>query len=160
MAFYNKIPDKQKITIKQQATLTKKLEDNSSNNALLAFSLALCSKQFKTASELLNKIPEHQINLYGKAIIKLRSYIDPNYTLPQNNTLNPNEKVEVLNAVSTTLIADSKTKLTSEKSEKIFQNVENALQNDSCNENTLEIGVVSALLNNNQEKVQENMQVN
>ena len=155
MAFYNTSPDKQKITIKQQATLTKKLEDNSSSNALLAFSLALCSKQFKTASDLLNKIPEHQINLYGKAIIKLRSYIDPNYTLPQNNTLNPNEKVEVLNAVSTTLIADSKTKLTSEKSEKIFQNVENALQNDSSNENTLEIGVVTALLNNNQEKVQE-----
>ncbi|MCZ6886777.1 MAG: hypothetical protein O7C59_03910 [Rickettsia endosymbiont of Ixodes persulcatus] len=81
--------------------------------------------------------------------------MEPNYTLPQNNTLEPNEKVEVLNAVSTTLIADNETKLTSQKSEKIFQNVESALQNDSGNENTLEIGVVTALLNNNQEKVQE-----
>ena len=98
-------------------------------------------------------MPEHQINLYEKAIIKLWSYVDPDYILPQNNTLNPNEKVEVLNAVNTGLIADNETKLTSEKSEKIFQNVENALQNDSCNENTLEIGIVTALLNNNQEKV-------
>ncbi len=79
----------------------------------------------------------------------------PNYTLPQNNTLNLNEKVEVLNAVNTALIADNETKLTSEKSERIFQNVESALQNDFGNENTLEIGVVTALLNNNQEKVQE-----
>ncbi|KJV81152.1 hypothetical protein RHORCCE3_0334 [Rickettsia hoogstraalii str. RCCE3] len=100
-------------------------------------------------------MPEHQINLYEKAIIKLRSYVDQNYILPQNNTLKPDEKVELLNAINTTLIADNETKLTTEKSKKIFQNVENTLQNDSCNENTLEIGVVTALLNNNQEKVQE-----
>ena len=85
--------------------------------------------------------------------------MDPNNTLPQNNTLTSNKKAEVLNAVNTGLIADNKTKLTSEKSEKIFQNVENALQNDSCNENTLDIGVVTALLNNNPKKY-KNMQVN
>ncbi|MEY4464077.1 MAG: hypothetical protein RLZZ81_1048 [Pseudomonadota bacterium] len=157
MAFYNKISNKQQITKKQQTKLTKKLDEivNSSNNTSLAFSLALCTKQFKMASDLLNKMPEHQINLYEKALIKLQSYMDPNYTLPQNNTLNLNEKVEFLNAVNTSLIADNETKLTSEKSERIFQNVESALQNDSSNENTLEIGVVTALLNNNQEKVQE-----
>ncbi|MEG8230204.1 hypothetical protein O6R16_03920 [Candidatus Rickettsia tasmanensis] len=150
-----------KINKNQQSILTEKLKaiSDTPNNILLAFSLALCSKQFKTASDLLNKIPEHQINLYEKAIITLRSYVDPNYTLPQNNTLTSNEKAEVLNAVNTGLIADNETKLTSEKSEKIFQNVENALQNASCNENTLEIGVVTALLNNNPKKY-KNMQVN
>ncbi|WP_231555824.1 tetratricopeptide repeat protein [Rickettsia hoogstraalii] len=157
MAFYNKISNKQAITKKQQSILTDKLKaiSDAPSNILLAFSLALCSKQFKTASDLLNKMPEHQINLYEKAIIKLQSYVDQNYILPQNNTLKPDEKVELLNAINTTLIADNETKLTTEKSKKIFQNVENALQNDSCNENTLEIGVVTALLNNNQEKVQE-----
>ncbi|AEV92058.1 MAG: hypothetical protein AB8U78_05065 [Rickettsia slovaca] len=160
MAFYNSISNK-KINKNQQSILTAKLKaiSDTPNNILLAFSLALCSKQFKTTSDLLNKIPEHQINLYEKAIIKLRSYVDPNYTLPQNNTLTSNEKTEVLNAVNTGLIADNETKLTSEKSKKIFQNVENALQNDSCNENTLEIGVVTALLNNNLKKY-KNMQVN
>lgn len=153
MAFYNKISNKRTITKKQQSILTDKLKAIS--DASLAFSLAVCSKQFKTASDIFNKMPEHQINLYEKALIKLRSYMEPNYTLPQNNTLEPTEKAEVLNAVSTTLIADNETTLTSEKSEKIFQNVEDALQNHSCNENALEIGVVTALLNNNQEKVQE-----
>ncbi|AFB21289.1 hypothetical protein RCA_03650 [Rickettsia canadensis str. CA410] len=33
--------------------------------------------------------------------------------------------------VSTTLIADNESKLTAEKFEKIFQNVESALQNES-----------------------------
>ncbi|ABV84661.1 hypothetical protein RMA_0429 [Rickettsia massiliae MTU5] len=123
MAFYNRISNK-KINKNQQSILTETLKaiSDTPNNILLAFSLALCSKQFKTASDLLNKIPEHQINLYEKAIIKFRSYVDPNYTLPQNNTLTSNEKAEVLNAVNTGLITDNETKLTSEKSEKIFQN--------------------------------------
>ncbi|ALN41498.1 hypothetical protein ASQ44_05445 [Rickettsia rhipicephali] len=158
--FITEFPIK-KINKNQQSILTEKLKaiSDTPNNILLAFSLALCSKQFKTASDLLNKIPEHQINLYEKAIIKFWSYVDPNYTLPQNNTLTSNEKAEVLKAVNTGLITDNETKLTSEKSEKVFQNVENALQNDSCNENTLEIGVVTALLNNNPKKY-KNMQVN
>ncbi|MCC8418421.1 MAG: hypothetical protein LN590_02180 [Rickettsia endosymbiont of Glossina mortisans submortisans] len=153
MAFYNKISNKRTITKKQQSILTDKLKAIS--DASLAFSLAVCSKQFKTASDIFNKMPEHQINLYEKAITKVRSYVDPNYILPQNNTLKPDEKAELLNAVNTSLIADNETKLTTEKSEKIFQNVEDALQNDDGNESTLEIGIVTALLNNNQTKVQE-----
>ncbi|WCR56970.1 MAG: hypothetical protein PG979_001027 [Rickettsia asembonensis] len=146
-----------KFNKNQQSILTEKLKaiSDDPSNILLAFSLALCSKQFKTASDLLNNMPEHQINLYEKAIIKLRSYVDPNYILPQNNTLKPDEKAELLNAVNTSLIADNENKLTTKKSKKIFQNVEDALQNDDRNESTLEIGIVTALLNNNQKKVQE-----
>ncbi|MCZ6886778.1 MAG: hypothetical protein O7C59_03915 [Rickettsia endosymbiont of Ixodes persulcatus] len=59
MVFYNKISNKQTITKKQQSILNEKLKAISdfSGNILLAFSLALCTKQFKTASYLLNKIP-------------------------------------------------------------------------------------------------------
>lgn len=156
MAFYNKIPDKQALTKKQELKLAKKLEDilDSSDNALLVFSLAICTKQYKISSDLLNSISQNTISLYDNAILKFRSYIDPNYVLPKNNNLNPAEEVEVLNTVNTTLIADTK-ELTSEKAEKIFQNIENALQNDSHNENTLEIGVAAALLNTNKEKLQK-----
>lgn len=141
--FITEFPIK-KFNKNQQSILTEKLKaiSDDPSNILLAFSLALCSKQFKTASDLLNNMPEHQINLYEKAIIKLRSYVDPNYILPQNNTLKPDEKAELLNAVNTSLIADNENKLTTEKSEKIFQNVEDALQNDDRNESTLKIGIV------------------
>ncbi|WP_341791799.1 hypothetical protein [Rickettsia endosymbiont of Gonocerus acuteangulatus] len=156
MAFYNQIPNKQAITNKKQSELTKKLQEilDSSNNTLLAFSLAISTKQYKISSKLLHDISQHTINLYDKALLKLHSYIDPNYILPENNTLNPAEKVEVLNAINTSLIADNK-ELVPEKVEKIFQNIDNALQNDSHNEDTLEMGVVTALLNTNKEKLQK-----
>lgn len=152
MACYNKIPNKQVITKKQQLKLTEKLEHiiDSSNDTLLAFSLAVCTKQYKISSNLLPTIPQHIINLY----LKLRSYIEPNYTLPENNSLNPAEKVEIFNGINTRLIADNR-ELVPEKAEKIFQNIDNALQNDPDNESTLEIGVVTALLNTNKEKLQK-----
>ncbi|WP_395476335.1 hypothetical protein [Rickettsia endosymbiont of Pantilius tunicatus] len=85
----------------------------------------------------------------------LRSYLDPNSIIYDADTLKKEDTIEVLNAANTSLMAEDRENLVSKNVQKVLQNIEKVLEHHPQNEETLEIGINAALLNNDIDKARE-----
>ncbi|WP_395476381.1 tetratricopeptide repeat protein [Rickettsia endosymbiont of Pantilius tunicatus] len=130
----------------------KKLLSNCSDDILL-LSTALYTRQYNFAKEIIPKIPKEE-SLQNKSLCRLKALLglwgnseDIQIVIDKNN-LAGSEATDIINISNTVLIASG-------DSASVPQKVENALKYDYKNENTLEIGIAAALLNNNQDKAKE-----
>lgn len=157
-AKYNALSIDQKSSKKTRFTkdLNTIIKKNSDINKLLALSVAIYTEQFDIARNILNTVPENEIEKCKKLNLSLlRSYLDPDSIIYDADELKKQEKVEVLNAANTSLMAEDKSELVSKNVQKVLQNVEKVLEFHPQNEETLEIGINAALLNSDLEKVKE-----
>ncbi|HJD65508.1 MAG TPA: hypothetical protein LFV91_00145 [Rickettsia endosymbiont of Bembidion nr. Transversale] len=157
-AKYNALSIDQKSSKKTRFTkdLNTIIKKNSDIDKLLALSVAIYTEQFDIARNILNTVPENEIEKCKKLNLSLlRSYLDPDSIIYDADELKKEEKVEVLNAANTSLMAEDKSELVSKNVQKVLQNVEKVLEFHPQNEETLEIGINAALLNNDLEKAKE-----
>ncbi|HJD55064.1 MAG TPA: hypothetical protein LFW21_00025, partial [Rickettsia endosymbiont of Pyrocoelia pectoralis] len=120
-------------------------------NAL--FSTAMYTKQYDFAKEIIERIPAEEMSQskilsHFKILCQIEDNPEASEFIIDQNKFQGAEAAEVINIANTALIA--KGEFTS-----IPEKVENALKYDANNEETLEIGVAAALLNNNTVKAKE-----
>ncbi|MFY9589688.1 tetratricopeptide repeat protein [Rickettsia endosymbiont of Halotydeus destructor] len=115
-------------------------------------SAALYTEQFELAKEITQKLPKEEI-FQNKLLYKFKILLglEDNYETSQlviNNNLQGEEAANIINISSSVLISNGELAAVPKK-------VEDALQYDPNNENSLEIGIAAALLNNNSSRAKE-----
>ena len=159
-AKYNALSDERKIAqkirlAKDLNTIIKKTDVNNTDE-LLVLSVAIYTKQLDIARNILNNIPNNDIAIYKSLNLStLAAFPDPNSIIYNANTLKKEEITEVLNAASISLMAEDAKEFVSKNAQKVLQNVEKVLEDAPQNEETLEIGINAALLNNDINKAKE-----
>lgn len=123
------------------------------SNISVLFSIALYTKQYDFTKKILNAltpkiVPQNKYFYAFKILFKeawgdefLQNVIDVNY-------LQGKKAANIINISSTASIADG-------KFTNVHEKIEKALQYDSTNEETLEIGTAAALLNHDKDKAKE-----
>ncbi|UZW38118.1 hypothetical protein [Rickettsia conorii] len=108
------------------------------------------------AHNILNNIPNNNIAIYKSLNLStLTAFPDPNSIIYNANTLKKEEITEVLNAASISLMAEDAKEFVSKNAQNVLQNVEKVLEDAPQNEETLEMGINAALLNNDINKAKE-----
>lgn len=118
-----------------------------------AFTLAIHANEYETARIIFNKIPAEQVN--NSKVLKYCNFLFNNYfnlkkilKFIEESKFSDKEAIEVLNTSSTCLLADK-------KPSEAAETIKKALEYNPHNEETLEIGVATSLLNKDTDTAKE-----